>query len=170
MISRLCSFPGIVEGSSNSQSNLKKICSIVFYITCHNMLWVLTVLSQLWFGFEIIAWWLPRKFEFVHILFLSMPFGFLVSSIIVFCLSPILGLNLFHMILHTIGLCLFSAFMFTQRNKKKYLRVSLPSVPDFIVIFISLIFSSYLFSKFYFSEPRVLNSVCFFMQSGTFFI
>ena len=125
------------------------------------MLWVFTALSQVWFGFEIIAWWLPRKFELVHILFLSMPIGFLFSSLIAFCLSPVIGMNLLHMIIHTIGLCLFSTFMLTQRNKKKYLKIKIPAIRDFVVIFISLFFSSFLISKFYFSEPRTLNLVCF---------
>lgn len=129
------------------------------------MLWVFTAFSQVWFGFEIIAWWIPRKFDIVQILFLSMPFGFLISSLIVFCFSTILGTNLFHMILHTIALCLFSTFMFTQRNKKKYLKIKIPAYQDFVVIIISLFFSTFLISTFYFSEPRTLNFVCFFLNA-----
>ena len=124
------------------------------------MIWILTLLIQIWFGFEIISIFLKKRHNIWYKISFVCPFGFLISSLIYFFFSTFLGNNIYHLIFHLIILTIISSYFFTNRFKFENFTFYRPSNLTLIVFLFSLIISILIFPKFYFPLPRYMNTVC----------
>ena len=125
------------------------------------MIWIFVIIAQFWFGFEIMNPFLLDKLDSFLKLIISLPFGMMTSSLISFIFSSIFGNNIFHLLLHTIGLFTISGYLYTLRKrKKKSIKIEKPKGFQIVCLVISILVSFLLTDHFYLKEERSLSNVC----------
>lgn len=121
-------------------------------------MWQVLLLSQLWFGYEAASSFL-HDIKLIQKLFISFPLGILLSTLIFFISSSIIGQHFLHILIHVAFLLAFSVVSTVMRFSKMRLRVEKPS-NGLISIIISFFLFHFIFSSFYLNQSRLINSVC----------
>ncbi|OHT03924.1 hypothetical protein TRFO_28702 [Tritrichomonas foetus] len=120
------------------------------------MIWIFTIIAQIWFGFEISFYFLDQMMSIIFIISFGIPSGFGISSMIFYFCSCILGQNFVHVLIHTALLIFSSLYLLRKRSKipRKSSRFTSLTKNDLIVPLIYLFISLYLTWKIYLPSPR----------------
>lgn len=81
------------------------------------MIWVLTIIAQIWFGFEFSYFFLDKSFSIIFIFAFGIASGIGISSIIFYFISILFGNNIIHLFIHT-AILLFLSFTLMRKRKK----------------------------------------------------
>ena len=125
------------------------------------MIWLFTIISELWFGFEITYYFLDQMLNIVFVAAFGVTVGIGTSSIFFFLCSTILGQNLIHIILHSLLLIFISIGLLQKRIRipKKLSRFTDIKKPEIIISLIYIVISIYLTWKVYLPAPRSFSLV-----------
>ena len=123
--------------------------------TCFKMIWILTLLSQLIFGFYFAYNIIPVDDNIIFAFGLGIPIGFSTSSFLFFFLSAILGQNIVHIFINIGTMVAATIFIFFMRLRKVKLNIHLKYY-DLIYPIFCLIASFAIFYFAYFPQENKL--------------
>ena len=129
-----------------------------FFYFIFLMLWIFSLLSQLFLGFQIASIANPTDGSILIVLALSVPFGITISTFIYFFCSPFFGQNVFNLILNTIlnvALSIF-AYLFRYKSRKKPISIK---KKDLLFPLIYAILISYFLYMCYYHKSEMVESV-----------
>ena len=119
------------------------------------------VCFQLWFGFEVVCRVLRKNFDLWNKAAISVPVGFLLPSLIFFIMSTFFGANIFHVLVHLVGIGLLAGYLSVRRRRSSLLTTTRPSTAQLVAFSLAITISLILVPHFYFSKPRTLHTVRF---------
>jgi hypothetical protein len=122
------------------------------------MLWLLLNLSEIFFGSQVVFYFLRDHVALFIQFSFSIPIGFSLSTLAYFLCSPFLGMNALHVMIH-LGLLVFAGGILMLRThfNKRFLAFPRPTKSDILFFVVSLLLALYIVPPLYFSEPRSVS-------------
>ncbi|OHS96826.1 hypothetical protein TRFO_09712 [Tritrichomonas foetus] len=128
------------------------------------MIWIATLLGQIFLGFEFSFFAFAEKFDILTIFALGIPIGFSISSLFFYLISIFLRFNSLHLLIHTVGLFL-SGYVFEffrwkkkQRLFSKQVFSELLNKQTIFFLVVSILVPLFIVPKMYFPQPGFAHS------------
>ena len=122
------------------------------------MLWIFSLFSQLFLGFQIASIANPNDGNFLFVFALSVPFGFSISTFFYLFCSPFFGQNLLNLLINIIANISLSIFIYIFRKKTKKRPISI-KIKDLIFPLIHFLLISIFLYICYSNRSELVNSV-----------
>ena len=119
------------------------------------MIWLVSLISQLLFGFELSFFAFSSKFEFFTIFCIGIPVGFSISALAFYLISFFFRFNSLCLLIHTGILCFIGyTFEFFRWRKKQLLFPKKPEIPNIFYFILSIILAIFIVPPMYLPKSK----------------
>jgi len=121
------------------------------------MLWFVSCLVDIVFGADLSLLFLGEKYDLIQHVFIGIPLGIGISTLVFYYTSLLLGFNTFHLIIQEIVLGFISYSFLIHRFVKKKVRISKMTLETTFFIVVSIFISAYMSKIAYYPKEKYIQ-------------